>query len=116
MLPPSLPASHSTSQSDIQVRVLANRIRRGTGLSRRQLARIEALRLPRLSTTLSVAVAYGEMGFLPTLPPTGHASAEIAAPSHPASHGGVVARASVTRQYVSPSYVLRGVVFTWQSR
>jgi len=79
MLPPSLPASRSTSQSDIQVRVLATRIRRGTGLSRRQLARIEALRLPRLSTTLSEAVAYGEMGFLPTLPPTGHASAEIAA-------------------------------------
>jgi hypothetical protein len=30
-------------------------------------------------TTLSEAVAYGEMGFLPTLPATGQAAAEVAA-------------------------------------
>jgi hypothetical protein len=35
--------------------------------------------LPRLDTALSEAVAYGELGFLPTLPVTGQAAAEIAA-------------------------------------
>lgn len=43
------------------------------------LAQIEALGLLRLDTTLSEAVAYGEMGFLPALPATGQAAAEIAA-------------------------------------
>jgi hypothetical protein len=37
------------------------------------------LGLPRLDTALSEAVAYGELGFLPTLPATGQAAAEIAA-------------------------------------
>src|ERR1700722_19785640 len=68
-----------TIRRDIQVRVLANRIRRGTTLSRHLLSQIEGLDLPRLDTTLSEAVAYGEMGFLPTLPAAGQAAAEIAA-------------------------------------
>ena len=59
--------------------MLANRIRRGTTLSRHLLAQIEALGLPRLDTTLSEAVAYGEMGFLPALPAAGQAASEIAA-------------------------------------
>ena len=48
-------------------------------MSRHLLSQIEALGLPRLDTTLSEAVAYGEMGFLPTLPAAGQAAAEIAA-------------------------------------
>jgi hypothetical protein len=59
--------------------MLANRIRRGTTLSRHLLSRIEIPGLPRLDTTLSEAVAYGEMGFLPALPASGQAAAEIAA-------------------------------------
>jgi cellulose biosynthesis protein BcsQ len=72
-------ATGRTIRRDIQVRVLANRIRRGTTLSRHLLSQIEALDLPRLDTTLSEAVAYGEMGFLPALPAAGQAAAEIAA-------------------------------------
>jgi chromosome partitioning protein len=72
-------ATGRTIRREIQVRVLANRIRRGTTLSRHLITQIEALGLPRLNTTLSEAVAYGEMGFLPTLPTVGQAAAEIAA-------------------------------------
>jgi len=72
-------ATGRTIRRDIQVRVLANRIRRGTTLSRHLLTQIEALGLPRLETTMSEAVAYGEMGFLPALPTTGQAAAEITA-------------------------------------
>ena len=72
-------ATGRTIRRDIQARVLANRLRRGTTLSRHLLSQIEALGLPRLDTTLSEAVAYGEMGFLPTLPATGQAAAEVAA-------------------------------------
>jgi chromosome partitioning protein len=68
-----------TIRRDIQAQVLANRIRRGTTLSRHLLAQIEALELPRLDTTLSEAVAYGELGFAPALPTTGLAAQEIAA-------------------------------------
>jgi chromosome partitioning protein len=68
-----------TIRRDIQARVLANRIRRGTTLSRHLLAQIEALELPRLDTTLSEAVAYGELGFAPALPAIGLAAQEIAA-------------------------------------
>lgn len=68
-----------TIRRGIQVRVLANRIRRGTTLSRHLLAQIDALELPRLETTLSEAVAYGELGFAPALPTTGLAAQEIAA-------------------------------------
>jgi chromosome partitioning protein len=72
-------ATGRTIRRDIEVRVLANRIRRGTTLSRHLLAQLEALELPRLDTTLSEAVAYGELGFLPHLPATGQAAVEIAA-------------------------------------
>jgi chromosome partitioning protein len=68
-----------TIRRDIQVRVLANRIRRGTTLSRHLLAQIDALDLPRLETTFSEAVAYGELGFAPALPTAGLAAQEIAA-------------------------------------
>jgi len=68
-----------TIRRDIQVRVLANRIRRGTTLSRHLLTQIDALALPRLETALSEAVAYGELGFSPALPTTGLAAQEIAA-------------------------------------
>ena len=64
---------------NIEVSVLANRIRRGTTLSRHLLAQIDALKLPRLEATLSEAVAYGELGFSPALPATGLAAQEIAA-------------------------------------
>jgi chromosome partitioning protein len=47
----------------IPVRVLANRIRRATTLSRHVLAQLEALGLPRVQTVLSEAVAYGEISF-----------------------------------------------------
>ena len=72
-------ATGRTIRRDIQPRVLANRIRRGTTLSRHLLSQIEVLGLPRLDTTLSEAVAFGEMGFLPALPAAGQAAAEIAA-------------------------------------
>jgi chromosome partitioning protein len=68
-----------TIRRDIQVRVLANRISRGTTLSRHLLAQIDALELPRLETTLSEAVAYGELGFAPVLPAIGQAAQEVAA-------------------------------------
>jgi hypothetical protein len=58
--------------------VLANRIRRGTTLSRHLLTQIDALDLPRFETTLSEAVAYGELGFASALPATGVAAQEIA--------------------------------------
>ncbi len=63
----------------IEVSVLANRIRKGTTLSRHLLTQIDALNLPRLKTTLSEAVAFGELGFASALPTTGQAAQEIAA-------------------------------------
>jgi chromosome partitioning protein len=72
-------ATAKTIRRGIQVRVLANQIRRGTTLSRHLLTQIDALGLPRLETTLSEAVAYGELSFSPTLPTTGPAAQEIAA-------------------------------------
>jgi chromosome partitioning protein len=72
-------ATGRTIRRDIGVRVLANRVRRGTTLSRHLLSEIEALGLPRLETVLSEAVAFGEMGFLPALPTTGQAAMEIGA-------------------------------------
>jgi len=72
-------ATGRSIRRDIAVRVLGNRIRRATTLSRHLLSQIDALGLPRLSTALSEAVAYGELGFLPALPTTGHAAEEIAA-------------------------------------
>jgi chromosome partitioning protein len=72
-------ATGRTIRRDIDVRVLANRIRRGTTLSRHLLAQLEALGLPRLDTSLSEAIAYGELGFLPQLPTAGQAAVEVAA-------------------------------------
>jgi chromosome partitioning protein len=68
-----------TARRPIPAAVVANRIRRGTTLSRHTLAEIEALSLPRLQTALSEAVAYGELGFSGALPLVGAAAAEIAA-------------------------------------
>jgi cellulose biosynthesis protein BcsQ len=72
-------ATARTIRRHIEGRVLANRIRRGTTLSRHLLAQIDALILPRLETTLSEAVAYGELSFAPALPANGVAAQEIAA-------------------------------------
>jgi chromosome partitioning protein len=63
----------------IEVSVIANRIRRGTTLSRHLLTQIDALDLPRLQTTLSEAVAFGELGFASALPTVGQAAQEIGA-------------------------------------
>lgn len=68
-----------TIRRDIEVRVLTNRIRRGTTLSRHLVSQIDALELPRLRTALSEAVAFGELGFASALPTTGQAAQEIAA-------------------------------------
>jgi cellulose biosynthesis protein BcsQ len=68
-----------TIRRDIQARVLANRIRRGTTLSRHLLTQIDALELPRLEATMSEAVAYGELSFAPALPTAGLAAQEMAA-------------------------------------
>ena len=54
--------SRSTRRT-IAVRVVANRIRRGTTLSRRVLAELDKLELSRLQTVMSEAVAYGEISF-----------------------------------------------------
>lgn len=51
-----------TIRRNVEPHVLANRIRRGTTLSRHLLSQIEALDLPRLETVLSEAVAFGELG------------------------------------------------------
>jgi chromosome partitioning protein len=67
-----------TIRRDIQARVLANRIRRGTTLSRHLLAEIDALELPRLKSMFSEAVAFGELGFSPALPSVGQAAQEVA--------------------------------------
>jgi hypothetical protein len=90
-----------TIRRDIQARVLANRIRRGTTLSRHLLSQIEALGLPRLDTTLSEAVAYGEMGS------AGHRTGcgGDRGPGHRTTGAGMVAPDHVSRQYVAPSYV-----------
>jgi chromosome partitioning protein len=63
----------------IPVRVVANRIRRQTTLSRHVLAELERLDLPRLQTIVSEAVAYGELTFAGVLPDAGPAAEEVAA-------------------------------------
>jgi chromosome partitioning protein len=68
-----------TARRAIPARIVPNRIRRGTTLSRHTLSEIEALSLPRLQTALSEAVAYGELGFSGAIPIAGTAAAEIAA-------------------------------------
>ena len=66
----------STARRDIRVRVVANRIRRGTTLSRYVLTELETLE-PRLQAVMSQAVACGEFGFSGALPTTGAAAEEI---------------------------------------
>ena len=68
-----------STRRTIPVRVVANRIRRATTLSRHVLAELGTLGLPRLQTVLSEAVAYGEIGFSGVLPGEGMPAAEIAA-------------------------------------
>jgi chromosome partitioning protein len=70
--------SRSTRRT-IAVRVVPNRIRRGTTLSRHVLAELETMELPRLQTVMSEAVAYGEISFSGTSPKDGTAAEEIAA-------------------------------------
>lgn len=52
-----------STRRQIPVRVVANRIRRGTTLSRHLLEELERLELPRLETAMSEAVSFGELGF-----------------------------------------------------
>jgi chromosome partitioning protein len=63
----------------IPVRVVANRIRRQTTLSRHVLAELDRLSLPRLQTLVSETVAYGELTFSGALPEAGPAADEISA-------------------------------------
>ena len=69
-----------SARRPLPARVIMNRVRRGTTLSRHALEQIDALDLPRLQTALSEAVGFGEMGFSGSLPATGATAAtEIAA-------------------------------------
>lgn len=61
------------------MRVVINRVRCQTTLARHVAAEIERLELPRLATTISEAVAYGEMSFSGLLPTGGTAAEEMAA-------------------------------------
>lgn len=70
--------SRSTRRT-IEVRVVANRIRRATTLSRHVLTELVTLELPRLQAVMSEAVAYAEIGFSGLLPQDGTAAEEIAA-------------------------------------
>ncbi|HJS86198.1 MAG TPA: ParA family protein [Acetobacteraceae bacterium] len=66
----------AAARRDIPARVLLNRVRPSTTLSRHAAA--EASALPRFSSCLSDLVAYGEMGFSGRMP-VGKAGAEVAA-------------------------------------
>jgi chromosome partitioning protein len=68
-----------STRRPIEARVVANRIRRTTTLSRHVLTELETLGLPRLQAVMSEAVAYAEIGFAGTLPKDGTAAEEIAA-------------------------------------
>ncbi len=73
---------HALSRStrrQIEVRVVANRIRRATTLSRHVLAELGTLELPRLQSIISEAVAYAEISFSGTMPKDGSPAEEIAA-------------------------------------
>lgn len=67
------------ARREVPVRVVANRVRRGTSLSKHALSEAEDLRLPRLSATLSDLVGHGEIGFSGRLPGSSPAAEEIAA-------------------------------------
>lgn len=70
--------SRSTRRT-IPVQVVANRIRRGTSISRHVLTELDTLELPHLQTAISEAVAYAEIGFTGVVPAEGVAEKEIAA-------------------------------------
>ena len=65
-----------SARRPLPARVLANRVRRTTTLSRHMITQIEALGLPRLRTVLSEAVGYGELGFSGTAPAPGTTAAD----------------------------------------
>jgi chromosome partitioning protein len=67
------------ARREVPVRVVANRVRRGTSLSKHALSQAEDLRLPRLTATLSDLVGHGEIGFSGRLPGSSPAAEEIAA-------------------------------------
>jgi chromosome partitioning protein len=52
-----------STRRSVPVRVLANRIRRTTTLSRHVLAQMDEMKLPRLQTALSESVSFGEISF-----------------------------------------------------
>ena len=66
----------SAARRDIPARVMLNRVRSSTTLSKH--AATEAASLPKLKASLSDLVAYGEMGFSGKMP-TGKAATEVAA-------------------------------------
>jgi chromosome partitioning protein len=66
----------SAARRDIPARVILNRVRHSTTLSKH--AATEAASLPKLKASLSDLVAYGEMSFSGKMP-TGKAAAEVAA-------------------------------------
>ena len=68
-----------STRRPIPVRVVANRIRRQTTLSRHVIAEMDRLALPRLQTVVSEAVAYGELTFSGILADAGPAADESAA-------------------------------------
>ena len=65
----------SAARRDIPARVILNRVRHSTTLSKH--AATEAASLPKLNASLSDLVAYGEMGFSGKMP-TGKAATEMA--------------------------------------
>ena len=67
-----------STRREIPVRVVANRIRRGTSISRHVLAELDTLGLPHLQTVISEAVAYAEIGFTGVIPSDGTAARETA--------------------------------------
>ncbi len=68
-----------STRRTIPVRVVINRVRRNTMLAKHVASEIERLDLPRLDTSISEAVAYGEVSFSGALPAGGLAADETAA-------------------------------------
>ena len=68
-----------STRRPIPARVIANRIRRATTLSRHVMSELSAIGLPILATVLGEAVAYGEIGFAGAMPRDGAAAEELAA-------------------------------------
>jgi chromosome partitioning protein len=67
-----------STRRPIPALVVINRVRRNTTLARHIATEVDRLQLPRLATTLSEAVAYGELSFSGTLPTHGTPAEEIA--------------------------------------